>query len=404
MTSKPCPNHCGRTCDASAKLCRVCYKVQGHPTRGDTNRKCRNFATCGSVCGKGNTTGFCHKCIVHERAASQPGALVQHDKQLASLRSDMALLNNKYKQSLKDNAFLEGQLGLADAVSRGVDSFTIEEKFGSNTSEGTAVVSLSDWHSEELVKKSSVNGMNEFTPEICKARVIKLFQGNLRLVKLLQQDIKIDTQIVGLLGDFITNQLHDESAENNAMMPTEAIRFAESLIISGLDFTLNNSKLNLVLPCHSGNHARTTKKIHVASEHGHSLEWLMYHALAKHYKGEPRVKFIIPDGYHSYIEVYDRTLRMHHGHDIKYQGGIGGLFIPAFRAIQDWNKTKWADIDVFGHHHQMKDGGNFVSNGSLIGFSPFAIRVHAPFEDPKQSLVLIDKKRGQTCKWPILVQ
>jgi hypothetical protein len=52
----------------------------------------------------------------------------------------------------------------------------------------------------------------------------------------------------------------------------------------------------------------------------------MYRHLAGHFaaKRESRVQFVIPEGPHSYMEIYDLTLRFHHGHMIKFGGGIGG--------------------------------------------------------------------------------
>jgi hypothetical protein len=51
----------------------------------------------------------------------------------------------------------------------------------------------------------------------------------------------------------------------------------------------------------------------------------------------------------------------------------------------------------------MRDGGNFVSNGSIIGHNAYAISIKADYEKPRQTLVLIDKKRGKTIVAPILV-
>jgi hypothetical protein len=54
------------------------------------------------------------------------------------------------------------------------------------------------------------------------------------------------------------------------------------------------------------------------------------------------------------------------------------------------------------HFHQLRDGGNFVSNGSLIGWSSYAVSIKAEFEKPKQAFFLIDRKRGKTVSAPIL--
>ena len=86
-----------------------------------------------------------------------------------------------------------------------------------------------------------------------------------------------------------------------------------------------------------------------------------------------------------------------------YQGGVGGIYIPVNKSIAQWSKAKHADLDIFGHFHQLRDGGNFLCNGSMIGYNAFALSIKADFEEPKQILTLIDKRRGRTCTWPILV-
>ena len=121
-----------------------------------------------------------------------------------------------------------------------------------------------------------------------------------------------------------------------------------------------------------------------------------------YYRDEPRIKWIIPEGIHSYLDIYDTTIRFHHGHAVKYGGGVGGIYIPVNKAIAQWNKGRRADLDVFGHFHQLRDGGNFLCNGSLVGYNAFALSIKADYEPPKQALFLIDKKRGRTCTWPIL--
>jgi hypothetical protein len=105
---------------------------------------------------------------------------------------------------------------------------------------------------------------------------------------------------------------------------------------------------------------------------------------------------------HSYVKVYDTMIRFQHGHAIKYGGGVGGIYIPVNKAIAQWNKGRHADLDVFGHFHQARDGGNFICNGSNIGYNSFALSIKADYEQPRQQLFLMDKKRGRTCTWPIL--
>ena len=129
----------------------------------------------------------------------------------------------------------------------------------------------------------------------------------------------------------------------------------------------------------------------------------MYHSLKQRFLSEPRVKFIIPEGYHSYMDIYGTKIRFHHGHSLRYQGGVGGLTIPVNKAIAQWNKITSVDLDIFGHWHTYMHLKNFVANGSLIGYNAFALSIKADFDVPKQAFFLIDKKLGPSIFAPIFV-
>jgi len=47
------------------------------------------------------------------------------------------------------------------------------------------------------------------------------------------------------------------------------------------------------------------------------------------------------------------------------------------------DKARHADLDVFGHFHQLKNLGNWVCNGSIIGYNAFALRIKADYETAK---------------------
>jgi hypothetical protein len=329
-------------------------------------------------------------------------AAVAADRDRLQATGALAALRAKYSEALRTIERQDQELQALDILGASVDTVTIKPKQGSGAGEATAVLVASDWHIEELVG-NEMGGLNTYTPEIAERDARTFFTAGLRLIRLLQQDVKIETTVLALLGDFITNQIHGaENAEKNACLPTDAIVRAQNLLISGIEFLLDHSTMALVIPCHSGNHARTTLKTRFATENGHSLEYLMYLHLAAYFRNEPRVTFVIPGGQHSYLQVYDQTIRFHHGHSVKYGGGVGGIYIPVNKALAQWDRARRADLDVFGHFHQMKDGGKFICNGSIIGYNAFALAIKADYERPKQTLFLMDKKRGRTCTWPIL--
>ena len=311
-------------------------------------------------------------------------------------------VKKQYEVALNKIESLE-KVVLAVEATKQIDTYVIKPQKGMGGNEAVAVVLASDHHIEETVKLEEVNGRNEHNLEISKRRQEQFFQGALRLTEICGRDVKINTMVLALLGDFITNDIHEEMLETTELRPIEAIIECQNRLASGIEFLLKNSKLNLVIPCHSGNHSRTTMKTRKATEAGHSLEYVMYNSLANYFRHEKRVKFLISKSYHSYVEVFDTTIRFHHGHNVRYGGGVGGIYIPVNKAIAQWNKLRWADIDCFGHFHQRVDGGNFLANGCTIGYNAYALSIKAGFEKPSQTFFLVDKKRGRTCVWPVLV-
>lgn len=270
----------------------------------------------------------------------------------------------------------------------------IEPQKPSGDSESVAFMIMSDWHSEEEVLSGQVGGLNAHNLEIGEQRAKNAWRGCQRFYDIFKRDTHIGTIVLGLLGDFITNSIHEDGAESNLLAPSDAIYRVQNMLLSGIRFLLDNTTADLLVVCHSGNHGRTTKEQRIATETGNSLEQYLYYNMRDQLANEPRVRFQIAEGYHSYVRLFDNryTIRMHHGHGMNYGGGAGGIMIPVNKAIAQWNKGVKADLDVFGHFHTRLDGGNFVANGSLIGYNAYALRIKADFEKPSQTFFLVNKK------------
>jgi hypothetical protein len=328
---------------------------------------------------------------------------VSNDMAFKDVRDEANELKSKNDYLMSEVKKLSNLLKYKKEIENTVPTLKIEPSQSSGTSEATAVVLLSDWHIDEVVDAPSVNYLNRFDYNLAEKRVKETFQVIAKMLTIHKRDIEIKELVLALLGDFISSTIHDDLKEGNSMSPMKAVIKTERLIHAGITFLLENTDVNLTIVCSVGNHSRITKEVRMSTEQGNALETIIYDHLAFIFENEPRIKFVISEGYHSYVDVYSYTLRFHHGHAIKYGGGIGGLFIPVYKAISQWNKAKRADLDCFGHFHQMKDGGNFMSNGSLIGYNAFALRIKADYEKPKQVFFLIDKKRGKTVTIPIVL-
>jgi len=270
--------------------------------------------------------------------------------------------------------------------------------------QGVPVMLWSDWHVEEQVDPITVNDRNEYNPKIAKRRSERIAEGCAWLIETLKAGWEIKRAVIWLGGDLITGYIHEELVESNAMSPTNAILLAQKLIEAALLYIAEECKLERIdVICNHGNHGRTTMKRRVQTSAANSYENLLYKVMASRFEDDPRFHFQIAEGSHSYAEVLGETIRFHHGDDIRYGGGIGGLTIPLRKAINGWTSHKPADITCIGHFHQFMDIGNAVVNGSLIGWNAYALSIKATYEPPRQAFFLMDADHGKRLVTPVYV-
>lgn len=261
-------------------------------------------------------------------------------------------------------------------------------------SEATTLSQLSDVHGDERVKKSQVNGVNEYNKDIAQKSVNDYFCVVAKLIKVHQREYDVFNHILHLGGDFISGSIHDDLKESQDMQPTEAIWMVGGWILSGIKYLRKECPdVKLVIPCSMGNHSRITEKQRIQTEYGNSLELLLYNRLAEYFENDDNVEFIIGDSYFTYVTVYGKVFAFHHGHNVRYMGGVGGLTIPMNKAIAQWDKMKKADWYFSCHAHTFFVGSNFIVNGSVIGYSPYAMSIKGGFERPTQTFCLLNKDR-----------
>jgi hypothetical protein len=346
----------------------------------------------------------CSVCAeIYQKQNPDPAEEVEIDLLNAQKNTEIKRLKRRYEVLLKKYRELKDIVDIFGMVNDTVGSIQIRPvpraKLKKGNSEAVAVLALGDWHVEERVMSAAVSGLNEFNLEICEQRVVgNLFPNFINLLKMHQQNVNIKTIMLPLLGDLISNYLHDDQKETNLLPPIPALKFAYELLVKGIDAILAQTNCDIKIPCVFGNHGRMTEKKRSNNKVGTSLELVIYLWLTDHYRNESRVTVEIAAGSLLYINVFDWVVRIHHGDNIKFHGGVGGITIPAYKAIKQWNIGRHADLDLFGHWHQLLDLGSFIQNGSLIGYSPYSVDIKAPFEPPTQAMFLIDRDRTPLLK------
>ena len=316
-------------------------------------------------------------------------------------KTEVDALKAKLTQYAASVESLEKQLGIALSLGKTRSRPQPLSVSMNDKAEAVAIAMASDWHVEETVEATSVNGLNEYRLPIAKTRIEKFFSTIARLTEIERHGAKIDDLILWLGGDLMSGLIHEELAESNSKTPTQVILWLQDRIADGLA-TLKPHFKRILIPTSYGNHGRTTQKPRHATGAAHSYEWLLYRILEGRFHDDQQIEWQIADSYFNFMTVYDRRLRFHHGDGLKFQGGIGGLTIPTEKAIASWNKSpNRADLDLFGHWHQYQQSRHWLCNGSLIGYNAYALSIKASFEPPTQTYFLLDKKRGRTMTAPI---
>lgn len=334
--------------------------------------------------------------VAEEIAAGQQLAT---DAELARLRSEVASYRKRYTAALEQ---IDRERERADAVLslQGVKPVRLKGTARKSAAkhDATMVLMLSDVHAEERVTPETVNGENDYSLDVCERRMAELLERFFLMLDHERHLTKIRRVLVWLGGDFITGHIHPDCAEVAQLSPPNATRWISERLRGLIDAIAERAE-SVIVATNAGNHGRSTEKNRIATELDHSWEQLMYHTLHREERND-NVEWQIGTGHLNYIDLDGFTVRTTHGHSIRYAGGVYGLALPASKAIAAWDAHRRADLTIFGHYHTWGwlRGGRYVSNGSVIGHSPYAVHIKASPERPCQGCVVIDHGRNEVTK------
>lgn len=315
-------------------------------------------------------------------------AAVAQDVQAARLRAELNRLRRQYRSAI---SAVEAERARADALADlgSIKACRRPRSKKRGKGDATAIILLSDWHVEERVTPESVGGINDASLAVIDRRLQELASRIEFLIKHERQITRIDRIVVAAVGDFISNIIHDDTAEVAQLQPLAAIRWAGERLRMIIDLAASLAD-EVIVATAVGNHGRSVMKPRIATEHDHSFEQHLYMTLAAH-EPHDHVYWQIGEAYLNIVDLDGYRVACHHGHGIK-----GNVHTSATRAINDWARSFPADLHVFGHHHQFcYSRDNWLANGSVIGYNAFAMRIRAQEEPPCQALAIIDHGRRE---------
>jgi len=288
----------------------------------------------------------------------------------------------------------------AREASANVELYKIEQPESDGTSQSIPIFLLSDIHFEEIIKKESVLGLNEYNPEIAKQRIDSYFRNMVKLTAHAQRSYHgMSQMVIGVLGDLINNYIHEELQQTNAMSPLEAISTVKSILLSGFKYIHDNSNVDkITIVWVNGNHGRSSKKTNFSNFTYMSYEYYLGVDIKSMCEtlGLNKFEFVIPRSEMALIELFDKRLIFTHGTRIKGGNGVGGVAVPISRYFNRVARSLNADYMFLGHFHQSIYNKQFCVNGSIVGYSPYAMGNGCDYEAPQQAMVILNSKRGFT--------
>lgn len=297
--------------------------------------------------------------------------------------------------------------GLAEQTPEQPDWLLREGTKGKN-GPGIPTLFASDWHWGEVVNGSEINNVNSYNLKTAHARARLLVERTIDLCF----NHMVSPQYAGIVfalgGDMVSGDIHEELAETNELPSLPTVLDLSGVLIRMVD-ELAGKFGKVFVPCVVGNHGRQSRKPRAKFRAHTNYDWLTYQIVERHFKGDKRVTFHIPDGPDASYNVFSHRFLLSHGDQFRGGDGQVGALGPILRG--DLRKrTRQGQIDLgydtllLGHWHQYIHMGRVIVNGSLKGYDEYASVSNFGFEVAQQALFFNHPKHGITFACPVLVQ
>jgi hypothetical protein len=278
------------------------------------------------------------------------------------------------------------------------------------TGRAVGLIHLSDLHVGEVVRSEEVGGVNEYSPEIFKRRFRRMIDASIQIIPRWAADCDLKGVIVALNGDLVSGNIHAELRETNALTAHEQVALATDEIAEGLRQVADKFGAVLVTVT-PGNHGRTTEKTHAKRMAALSYDTMIGNILAREFASDPRITVNMSAGADIVFPIFGWSVLQTHGDSMGTGGGQGfaGPELPIVRGgkrikLSGFSTGERYDIMLTAHYHTSSNPGTMLANGSMVGYSEYAVRIRGVPESPMQWLALIHEKWGLRERVPVVLE
>jgi hypothetical protein len=254
---------------------------------------------------------------------------------------------------------------------------------------------LSDLHYGEHVDPEQVNGLNEYTPEICARRLSEVIESLVSFKD--NRPYPINKLVISALGDNCSGGpgIHDEIRENNLVTISEQAHDIGLLLGETVE-TLAEYYPEIELVGVSGNHPRMARP-HASKNVFDNFDWIGYKTTEVYLRHLDQVTVIAPKAAMAVHNIAGNDVLLWHGDGVR--SSMPG--VPWGGVMRRWNElkrqylsqgTNLASVRV-GHFHSagVVLGGEVIMNGSLIGLNEYGLKNFGSGQAPTQLLITHDE-------------
>lgn len=343
-----------------------------------------------------------HAARAAEVVADGESTVAQMQAELRTLRAALA----QRAQDELDEEFVKSKIIKLAATSPEPPGWLVPKKFVEGAP-GVPTLFASDWHWAEVVDPRQIGGVNEFNLEIAHSRARRMVLVAIDLLSNHMVKPKYPGIVFALGGDMVSGDIHEELVATNECEIMSAVVDLFGVLVWCIS-TLADHFGRVFAPCVGGNHGRNTHKIRAKGRNYTSFDWLLYCFLAKHFEGDKRVTFLIPNGPDALYRIYGHRYLLTHGDQFRGGDGMIGALGPIIRGDHKKRSRQTQigaayDTMLLGHWHQLIQLQRLIVNGSLKGYDEYAYSNNFGYEPPRQALWVTHPVHGITFSMPVNV-
>lgn len=328
-----------------------------------------------------------------------------HEIQIERERIRRQVAEQKYIQLKKTLARDEN---IIQALKTVIPQFPVPEKIEPprpivRKTKETAVLLVSDWHIGEVVSEEETLGLGGFNAEIATARVELIAEKTIDLITGYTRS-RIDTLVVGALGDMVSGQIHEELERTQDLNAAEQVYVAALLLAYLLDEL--SAYFNIKVVAVVGNHGRLKQKKE-AKEKYVNWDYIVYQIASLLLRDNKRIEWNISKSPHAFVEIEGHLFLFTHGDSIRSWAGIPWYGISRYaNNMRELLNKKGMILDglCMGHFHQPANvariNGPIVVNGSLKGPDEHSFQYGAAMQ-ASQTLFGVSKEYPETFRYTL---